>query len=185
MAKWIMATICGVFAIGCVSTIERAQDQHAVTTWYELCTKGGCLNGGGNWGYVNDKGAVLQERAWQEFISAPGTVAFLLTRLASTNATAVHHCGFGSCSEQRLAVYAIQHALHTNWFGSPSDFKRLRTYHCEHPSAREMVLSELLADDAARGELKEFFLAVASGRISSNERTPTPRTGVRWWGRCW
>ncbi len=92
-----------------------------------------------------------------------------MSRLTSTNQTSVHVCPWHNASEGQLAVYASQHILHTNWFQCSATATNLTVWVKKRKEEVSPLVPFILADDAAREELEQFFLEEAkTERISNN-----------------
>ena len=138
-----------------------------------LCKSSGELKGCHHWsedGIPDD--CVLASGSWQDFLGRPPkqTIPFLISRLSLTNNIAVEVTPWGKATDGAMAVYAMEHILHTNWFQCDSRFTRLAKYAVIIQDEPRFVEPFMLGDMAARKELSDFFLqALASWQPPSDE----------------
>ncbi len=193
MQRWMMALLLAACVAGCNEQAEQytpSKHTRPVTAapvrphpyaaeWAKLCQTPATLSADAvfNPNGLSQDGSFRQILAWQIFLAHDGDIGvpFLLTRLASTDPTAMAAAN-SLTTEGELAVYVIQQFLKFNWTdydgAHAAEITQTRQAHAGNPRA---ALHAVLADPVLRTELARYVRKVL--HYSQPERNPGPCCG--------
>lgn len=170
--KYLLHASLAIVLLGCHNDRGKSSPPTAESSWNTLISTEGCLGGSQNNIDGAYEGSCLAEKPWVDYLSTQGEekIDFLIERMASTEPTKIHNCGFGNATEGELAVYILQHLTGKLWFdysGSNADVLAAVTVYKKAKEEGSLVsdqatLGEILVSDPQREALGSYFKTSAT-----------------------